>query len=301
MVVKKFQLQDTIQVYMSQGLGNQLFHYCYLSNLIKLRPGIKIRIVFNRNPFSEIYLFQLSGLVEFDNSILSIRLNNSFIYMIRVILSKLFRHKLDIIFRIFREKDIFTFEERLLRIPKKSIVFGAFISTKYVDPIFFEVRDKIMTWLTSQPKIKNYKFIESKDTVVLHLRKSEEHTWKNVRGTLTENYYREAIDLIAYRRGVKIDKIFVFTDDLVLAKKTLPTLPVTHWFGPSEASNLQTLYVFANSYNFVGSNSTLSWWGAKLSNHQKDATRILPRPWVLNQSHADLALNIPSVDYLYIS
>jgi hypothetical protein len=287
-------------MYISQGLGNQLFHYCYLSYLIKLRPEIKIRIVFNRNPVSNHYLFQLTDLVKSNNSVLSVRLNNGFIYRIRVILSKSFRYKLDRIFRIFREKDLFIFEEELLQIPRKSIVFGSFINTKYVDPIFLEVQDKIMTWLSSQPRVKNYHFIEFKDTVVLHLRKSEEHIWKNVRGTLTENYYKEAIDLIAQRQGVKLNKIFVFTDDVVLAKKTLPTLPVTHWFGPSDASNLQTLYVFANSYNFVGSNSTLSWWGAKLNNHPKDSTKILPRPWVLNQPHADLALKIPSVDYIKI-
>jgi len=300
MVTEEFK-RNSIQLYMSQGLGNQLFHYCYLLYLVKLRPEIKIRIVFNRKPFSDIYLFQLSDLIKFDNSILCVRLNNSFVYKIRIFVSKIFRYKLDRILRIFREKDIFTFEQELLHVPRKSIVFGAFINNKYVDPIFFQAREKIMTWLSNQPKIKNFYFIEFNDTVVLHLRKSEEPTWKNVRGTLTENYYREAVDLISNRRGVKIKKIYVFTDDVVRAKKTLPTLPVTNWFGPNDASNLQALYIFAKAYNFIGSNSTLSWWGAKLNDSPESSIRILPHPWVLNQSHADLALNIPTVDYVKIS
>jgi hypothetical protein len=286
---------------MSQGLGNQLFHYCYILNLIKNAKQLKIKILFNNRPLSNIYEFQLEGLIKFENLILGVKYNNGFFYKIRIFISKFLKYfNNEKLIRIYREKDLFTYQENLLKLPNRSIVFGGYINTRYVDSVFNEAEPKIRAWLDCQQFIKSMDTALLEDSVVLHIRKSLESTWSRVRGVITEDFYEEALDLISHMRGFKPKRVFCFTDDLGAAMKTIPNLDITYWFGPNDASNLQTLNIFANSKNFIGTNSTLSWWGAKLNSSLENSMSILPYPWIQNSSHPDDALKIPKVTYLKI-
>jgi hypothetical protein len=290
-----------IFVYMSQGLGNQLFHYCYILNLIQNAKQLKIKILFNRKPLSNIYEFQLEGLIKSENLILGVKYNNSFFYKIRIFISKFFKYfNKEKLIRIYREKDLFTYQENLLKLPNRSIVFGGYINSKYVDNVFSEAEPKIRAWLGCQQITKSMDKALLEDSVILHIRKSLENTWTRVRGVITEDFYREALDLISHKRGFNPKRIFCFTDDLGMAMNLIPNLKITYWFGPNDANNKQTLNIFANSKNFIGTNSTLSWWGAKLNSSLENSISILPYPWVQNSIHPDIGLKISKVTYLKI-
>ena len=292
-----------ISVYMGQGLGNQLFVYSYILNLVKNNSSndLKINILFNRKSNNE-RKFLLGELINLDSDKISFSLNNQIEYFVKILLYKIIKNE-NILrkFHVFHEQKIFTFEKELLRVPKNSLVRGQFISKEYTDPIFLDLKTKIAKWLSFQEISCTVLDKNFKDSIILHFRRGDT-VGKNAktRGLLTSNYYDEAIRVISKERNFKPKNIIAITDDLKTSKKDFKDIPVTDWFGPDEIGAIQALKVFVNAPNFVGSNSTLSWWGAKLSSAPIDQSiRILPFPWLgFKESIADQALFNPSVTYI---
>jgi len=291
-----------ISVYMGQGLGNQLFVYSYIMNLVKsnFSNNLKIEILFNRKSKDD-RQFLLDELINLDSDKIYCSSNNQIGYFVKILLYKIIK-KESILrkLRIFHEKNIFAFEKELLMLPKNSLVRGQFISNEYTDPIFLDIKTKITKWLSFQ-KISCARLEANlNDTIILHFRRGDTVGKKaKTRGLLTSKYYEEAIRLISNERNFKPKKIFAITDDLKTSKEDFKEIPVTDWFGPDELGAIQALKIFMSAQNFVGSNSTLSWWGAKLSSAPEQSIRILPTPWLgFKESIADQALFCPSVTYV---
>jgi hypothetical protein len=140
----------------------------------------------------------------------------------------------------------------------------------------------------------------SEDVIFLHFRRGDTVGKNaNIRGLLSSEYYKNSIERITFERNVIPRRIIVITDDLETSQKDINNLPITDWFGPEEISPIQALQIFSKVRNFVGANSTLSWWGAKLSCDVAQNIQILPKPWLgFQNSTADDALFIPSVIYI---
>ena len=292
-------IKKRINVYASQGLGNQLFVYAYIKNLLSNESVGVVKIHFNRN--SKIgFEFWLKDLISKSHNRIYFRLNNSFEYLFRIALFKISKpRKIRKKLRIYHEKEIFGFEDQLLTLPNNSLVFGNYINYKYVDPIFDELKDEVRTWLSEIPLPREFTNVVE-DSIILHVRRGDVSLGKPaaIRGSLSEAYYKKAIDFIADARGFIPKNIIALTDDVKTSKTDLSSLPISYWFGPEKIDTVQTLKVFMNAKNFIGANSTLSWWGARLSISLPHQISILPRPWLgFKESNADEALYIPKVNY----
>jgi hypothetical protein len=286
---------------MGQGLGNQLFIYSYIMNLLikNSNKNFEVRIYFNRKANS-ISQFQLSDLISQYPDKIKIFKNNKVCYFLRVLIAKLIRNQnLLNKFRIFHEYDLFTFEERLINVPCGSLVFGSYISSDYVSPIFNHIKVNIDKWLDNQhlPQITNE--VLNGDTVFIHLRRNDAiKSQASVRGVLTEGYFDLALETISKFVGHKPQKLIVITDDVRQARMDLSNLNVTDWLGPEDLNVIQALKVFSRARFFIGSNSTLSWWGAKLNVIRLNSMVIMPNPFLAQESKADKALFIQGVRYL---
>ena len=292
---------NRINVFMGQGLGNQLFIYSYIMNLLikNSNKDLEVRIFFNRKANSTSQ-FQLSDLIKQYPDKIKFSKNNKINYFLRVLVSKLIRDQnLLNKFRIFQEYDLFTFEERLINVPRGSLVFGSYISSDYVSPIFDQIKHNIDNWLDNQhlPQITNEML--NGGAIFIHLRRNDAIKYHaSTRGVLTEGYFDLAIETINKFIGHKPQKLIVVTDDVQQARIDLKNLNVTDWFGPEDLNVIQALKVFSRARFFIGSNSTLSWWGAKLNVTRLNSMVIMPNPYLIQKSRADKALLIRGVKYL---
>jgi hypothetical protein len=291
-----------INVYMSQGLGNQLFIYSYILNLIQVNTSnmLKIKILFNRKSKSQ-REFSLEKLIKIDSDQIFFSSNRNFGYFTKIMFYKIIKNeKLLRKLRIFHEKNIFTFEKELLEVPNNSLVVGYYISSKYVDKIFPILENKIMRWLDAQEMPNEIPEINSEDVVVMHIRRGDTvGKIAKVRGLLTYEYYEDALEIISRVRKIELRRVIAVTDDLETSKKDLRGIQITDWLGPDELDAIQALKIFSNATNFIGANSTLSWWGAKLSSTSLQNIQILPTPWLgFKESSADDSLFIPTATYV---
>ena len=290
-----------INVYMSQGLGNQLFIYSYILNLIQINASsiLKVRILFNRKSRSD-REFLLEKLIKIDSNRILFSSNRHFGYFTKIFLCKIIKNEKFLRkLRIFHEKNIFTFDKELLEVKNNSLVVGYYISNKYVDRIFPTLENRIASWLSTQETPNGIAEINSENVVVMHIRRGDT-VGKNakVRGLLTYKYYEDALEIISHARKIELRRVIAITDDIKTSQNDLRGIRITDWVGPDEVNAIQALKIFSNAKNFIGANSTLSWWGAKLSSTSLQNIQILPTPWLgFKESVADKSLFIPNVTY----
>ena len=290
-----------INVYMSQGLGNQLFIYSYILNLIQINASsiLKVRILFNRKSKSD-REFLLEKLIKIDSNQILFSSNRQFGYFTKIFLYKIIKNEKFLRkLRIFHEKNIFTFDKELLEVNNNSLVVGYYISNKYVDRIFPTLENRITSWLSTQETPNGIAEINSEDVVVMHIRRGDTvGKIAKVRGLLTYKYYEDALEIISHARKIELRRVIAITDDIKTSQNDLRGIRITDWVGPDEVNAIQALKIFSNAKNFIGANSTLSWWGAKLSSTSLQNIQILPTPWLgFKESVADKSLFIPNVTY----
>ncbi|QEI43123.1 O-antigen biosynthesis glycosyltransferase WbnK [Dolichospermum sp. UHCC 0315A] len=107
-------------------------------------------------------------------------------------------------------------------------------------------------------------------------------------GVCSNEYYINAISFVRDRRS--IDCIFVFSDDISYCRELLDYLDCqfiyVEGFTPAKS-----LYLMSQCKHFVIANSTFSWWGAWLGEHQ-DKLVVRPEPW--NEQEPVLSDFLPS-------
>lgn len=287
---------------MSQGLGNQLFIYSYILNLIAryVDDDLRVTIMFNRN-FKSGREFMLKELIELDSNTIKFKFNKGINYWLRAGILKIIKSdKRLALFRIFKEKSFFQFEQRLLQLPNKSFVMGYFISNTYVENVFPLVQNRLAKWLDMYNLPKSIAGLNDPHVLFLHIRRGDTvGKISKTRGLLTAKYYLNAINSIEFRSGIKFKQIIAVTDDIETSKKELSSIPISKWLGPQDLNSIEALKVFIEARNFIGANSTLSWWGVKLSHDANRGYKVLPKPWLgFRESDADKALFFSNLQYV---
>lgn len=287
---------------MSQGLGNQLFIYSYILNLIAryVDDDLRVTIMFNRN-FKSGREFMLKELIELDSNTIKFKFNKGINYWLRAGILKIIKSDKRLAwFRIFKEKSFFQFEQRLLQLPNKSFVMGYFISNTYVENVFPLVQNRLAKWLDMYNLPKSIAGLNDPHVLFLHIRRGDTvGKISKTRGLLTSKYYLNAINSIELKSGIKFEHIIAVTDDIETSKKELSSIPISKWLGPQDLNSIETLKVFIEARNFIGANSTLSWWGVKLSNDANRGYKVLPKPWLgFKESDADKALFFSNLQYV---
>ena len=294
--------KKSINIFMGQGLGNQLFTYSYILGLQKsAKPGkLELSVWFNKNPKLD-REFKLGILIKNNSHNIRLRFNNEFIYFLRAFPLKIFKsNRILKIFKIYRQLDTFSYDSKLLSLPNNSFVYASFISRKFVDPVLDTLKKETNAWFEDIQVNDFLNYFDKEEIIVLHIRRGDTvGKLSKTRGLLSKAYYASAINFILSKNNYRTFKIIAITDDLKNSKVDMTGLNIDFWFGPKDLNAVQTLKVFTLSKNFVGSNSTLSWWGVKLSNPSKNFIQVLPEPWLaFEKSPADDALRIPGVIYM---
>ncbi len=113
--------------------------------------------------------------------------------------------------------------------------------------------------------------------LVVHLRLGD-YLLDDSRGIPDINYYKCAINWQNCK--TEHQEIWIFSDDIVLAKKKLNDLPQTSvkWFHKVNNSDAETFELMRHGQAFVIGNSTFSWWAAYLS-YSENPEVVAPEPW----------------------
>ncbi len=267
-----------ITIYLSGGLGNQLFQFSTAYALSKIKEtNLTINI---SNYSSNIRSYELN---IFEN----IRLNYSVQdkswrsdWRILRVLKYFFGNS------VASERHPFKYDSSIFNNGKNLNLFGYFQSEKY----FLEFRDDILKLLKFPPivdvELKNLKgSISSQNSVSIHVRRGDyisNPQAKKYHGVLPVSYYKKAIDLI--KSKTLEPSFFVFTDDPKWVSDNFYFLSEYKLIDINKGANsFRDIELMSCCKHNIIANSSFSWWGAWINNNQ-DKIVIAPKRWVIQKS-----------------
>jgi hypothetical protein len=125
------------------------------------------------------------------------------------------------------------------------------------------------------------KQIKDTESVAIHFRRGDyisDRQAQEFHGTCSETYYRDAIALIQSK--VENPFFFIFSDEPEwVAEHFNIDVPkcIVHHNSPDEAH--KDLYLMRHCRHFIVANSSFSWWGAWLGDHEHKIV-IAPKQWL---------------------
>lgn len=132
-----------------------------------------------------------------------------------------------------------------------------------------------------RPKHESDRFIELRkqiresESLVIHIRLGDYLNEPGI-GALGFEYYVEALKEFSSH----VEKYWIFSDQPQEAQKLLPEaiLAKCLFVQPSELNTIETWELMRYGGNYIISNSTYSWWSARLS-YTENPIVIVPKPW----------------------
>ncbi len=165
---------------------------------------------------------------------------------------------------------------------RSMLLIGYFQSYRYSEePKVIEAM-KSFELSDSSPKF-NLKRSEAQrlEPVIFHVRLSDYLNEPKI-GVVSANYFENAMRKVT---KLNTNPIWVFSDDPEKAQNFFEydSLEDIEFFGPDDFSTVETLELMKTGSSLTISNSTFSWWAARLSSPQ---TRIIitPEPWFSGQA-----------------
>jgi hypothetical protein len=183
--------------------------------------------------------------------------------------------------KIYWEDPNKTFDPSVFEIPKGKELRGYFQSYKYFNDSADEIRELLANPVRPSREFKALLGELPDSWLAVHMRLGPDYKiMQDQFGGLGTSYFRNAIQYI--ERELPNLPIYVFSDDIELAKEVLPDCQ--RYIGKTHLNNpVERLIIMSHSQGFVGSNSSFSWWAAFL-NKDKNAIKVFPDPWFLNSS-----------------
>lgn len=249
------------------GLGNQMFQYAYAKSLQQKGYDVQIDL-------SKFKTYKLHGGYQLDTYKIDLESAASFDTFLSLIKLK----------KNVKEKSLL-FDENLLKLKGNEFVKGYFQTEKY----FESIREILLEQFTIKTEFSKsteayVKAIhQHKNSCSLHIRRGDyisDEKANSVHGTCNLDYYAAAIKLI----NEKYDNthFFVFSDDIAWTKENLQLENATyidHKTIPHE-----DLFLMSLCKHNITANSSFSWWGAWLNEHQHK-TVIAPKKWFVSQKN----------------
>lgn len=122
--------------------------------------------------------------------------------------------------------------------------------------------------------------MEGVSSVAVHVRRADyasDPMTNRVHGTLSSDYYREAMELVSSR--VKDARFYVFSDEEGWARENLPSdRPITFVSHNGPDKNYEDLRLMTRCRCNILANSTFSWWGAWLGDRPGKIV-VAPKAW----------------------
>jgi hypothetical protein len=274
-----------IVINLKGGTGNQLFQYA-LGRHLSIKNNVPLKLdtsgLIRANAVGDIYRpftledFRIHKEVATQDEIRRLKYPYG-------IFSKAWRF---ISFHASRDKNTL-FNPRILSKTGDIYLDGFWQSPNYFDSI----RDTLLAEFTLEKPLgsgaaKLAAMIDSSESVSLHVRRGDYAANPRVAyefGACTSEYYTNAVTHIHTAAPVT-PTFFIFSDDIPWVKQNL-SLPETVVFVDEPGiTDTEELMLMSRSKHNIIANSSFSWWGAWLNQHQSKIV-IAPKPWFDHQPY----------------
>ena len=271
------------------GLGNQLFQYAYLHNYTLLKPDRNLEFV----PDSTARIdrpYELNDLIAFCDHAKKNVIKSSDVEPLSVIsrnrerILALLTHSLtsNPEGTELHERRGYQYSPPKLRHMAFDLpLSGYFQHWKYVENVWTLIGPEIKLQLEAIDT--HFQIMkEPKPQMVLHIRGGDFHVESSTTGVLGSDYYLRALKSIE-EKGAEIGVACILTDDLEFARNIVGQLNLAEYqiLGPQDCSAWEALLLMSGAKFLVTANSTLSWWGAFLS-EKRGGICVTPDPWHRN-------------------
>jgi hypothetical protein len=262
---KKLDRHQGLTVELQGGLGNQLFGWATgfrVAQEQNVSLLLDTSLLIARKYELDSFLIEQKALMRGEES------------------SELFRRPHFFAKRKIKQEKSYRFDPTILNANKGDTLRGYFQSWKY----FHDVKPQIVQRLVLKAESETFKEYDSKlklsDFDSVHIRRGDYKNLQNYHGLTTQRYYDAALGLLKALNPS--NKIVVFSDNIKEARNIVPNAHV--YIGAEEKlSAAETLILMSKSSNFIGSNSSFSWWASYL-NKNNSGIKIFPRPWFQEKS-----------------
>ena len=258
------------------GLGNQLFQYAAgrsLADTLGVELVIDDRYLVRK--------FQHTGLA-IDAFNIRARLmeegEKNLFSETKVRFSRWLKRALRPLANVFWETQ-FNYDHSLKRLNGGCLLSGFWQSERYINDAPQIRLDLTLKNCLGPGALKAKNDIISCESVAVHVRRGDYlQNQKTIEryGVCGESYYQNAINKILTLHPKS--RFFIFSDDTNWVRSHL-TLPSDSAFvSASNISAVEDLVLMSQCKHQIIANSTFSWWGAWLNNHQQKIV-IAPTPW----------------------
>jgi len=128
--------------------------------------------------------------------------------------------------------------------------------------------------------------ISAEDSLVIHVRGGDYINEKDF-GLLGRDYFTNAISKCLSLREIRT--FHVFTDDVERCNLVIPrdVLKIAKIYDSKRFSAMDSLIVMSTAKNLIISNSTFSWWAARIGNDPGQVNVCYPNPWFKKSVYPD--------------
>jgi len=275
-----------IVIRLTGGLGNQMHQYAFGIYLRK-HTGYELFIddsFLNLNAhwlnitqrYFELYPFNVEkktykGLLT--NYYLNLLLNKN--SLLRLFL-----------FKVFRVKNLYNNSFDIIELEKSRMIYvvGVFGTIFQYEDVKYEI-DNVFGIAIDYNKLKEdvKSLIIKKNSLAIHVRRSDYLRPDSIHAVLNLDYYKKAIETI--RMKVSNCTVYLFGDDEEWIKSNLLTLLPEAIFINRKGDNSALFDFLAISHceNIITSNSTFAWWAAFL-NLKSKKNIVAPLNWFKNKN-----------------
>lgn len=179
----------------------------------------------------------------------------------------------------------FHFDPEILKAGKNVYMEGFWQSEKYFKDIEEIIRKEFT--IKNPPDKYNQALIslaQKTNSVAIHVRRGDYVSNKGANefhGICSVEYYKQAIEWIKSR--VTDPQFIIFSDDPNWARENIPTNAPTEVSLNDVDHGHEDIRVMYNCKHFIIANSSFSWWGAWLGNHQGKIV-IAPKHWFKDEN-----------------
>jgi hypothetical protein len=276
---------------LSGGLGNQLFQYA-MGRALSLRNGLPLVLDLTwfdyvKNLDSSVATLRKYALEPFELNVItqsSSLLKPKIPKFLRSIVSRLQRYipHIQKNQKVYTERG-FAFDEGAYSLQKPVRLDGYWQSPRYFEDCADLIRSELGKPRSVSAATKEMlERIRGVDAICLHIRRGDYISNKSaasMHGLCGLEYYLTGLEQVC--DGLVNPHCFIFSDDPIWVKENMQlAVPMTivDINGPDAAH--EDLWLMSACKRFVIANSSLSWWGAWLSEHM-DKVIVAPSQWFL--------------------
>jgi hypothetical protein len=271
------------------GLGNQLFQYAF-GRRLALERNTELYFdlsIYNQSFDSsftkrdfEMDVFDINGKIA-DAKILSHFSQSKF----NKLLNEFIIRSPFVKSANYLKEPHFHFYDYALRVGNQVYVNGYWQSEKY----FSSIRNQLLTELIPTSELSTesqliYDDIKNHNAVSLHIRRGDyiNETNQSIYHVCSLDYYSKAVDYICSK--VAQPKFYIFSDDVEWVKSNLNINQQIHYLEHNKGKNsYQDLILMSKCNHNIIANSSFSWWGAWLNQHENKIV-ISPEKWFKSNS-----------------